>query len=266
MGLGRRLGRVLFGMTPPHSRKLFAICSRYVDRFNGDNNTDAQTNGELAFLRRQLPTLRPGAVVFDVGANVGTWVSSALAINPGLNFHCFEPSKPTYARLTRTPWPSNVKPNNIGLGETEEVRELHVVDDGSGMNSLYARRGVNGFIERGTESIDITTIDLYCRRNRIDRIDLLKLDVEGHELAVIKGAGQMLAGERIQSIQFEYGGCNLDSRVSLGDIWTVLAACGFNLYKLYPEAPRRIERYHQGLETFKYSNWVAMRESAVRPA
>jgi FkbM family methyltransferase len=263
MSRRRRFRRFLFDLIPPYSRVLFDSCSRYVDRFNGDNDSNAETNGELVFLGRALPTFEPGAVVFDVGANVGTWMAWAIEINPSLSFHCFEPSKATHGILTQKHWPPNVRANNVGLGEIEELRDLHVVSDGSAMNSLYARRAVDGFEESTTEQIAITTIDAYCQTNGIERIALLKVDVEGHELAVFKGASHMMERTRIQAIQFEYGGCNLDSRVSLGDMWSLLARHGFDLYKLYPDGPHRIEHYQPELETFKYSNWVAIRDTRL---
>jgi hypothetical protein len=71
----------------------------------------------------------------------------------------------------------------------------------------------------------------------------------------------MLKNGSIRVIQFEYGGCNLDARVYLGDIWDFLEPHGFRFSKLYPEGPRQIEKYQQSLETFKYSNWIAIHNS-----
>lgn len=71
----------------------------------------------------------------------------------------------------------------------------------------------------------------------------------------------MLAKERVRIIQFEYGGCNLDSKVHLDDIRYFLEPYSFNFYKLYPEGLHRIEKYQQSLETFKYSNRVAIHVS-----
>lgn len=253
MKLQRQLGRMFFNMVPAYNHNLYEFCVKYVDRFNGDNNSNPETNGEYIFLRDQLR-----GVVFDVGANIGDWASFALATNQKINLHCFEPSAATYDKLAQKKWPSNVWLNNLGLGEVESVLELHIVDEGSGMNSLYARRGVDAARAIKKEQINITTIDGYCEKKGISKIDLIKVDVEGHELAVFKGMSQMLAKGLVRAIQFEYGGCNLDAKVSLGDIWYFLKPHGFRLYKLYPEGPRHVEKYQQSLETFKYSNWVAI--------
>lgn len=67
----------------------------------------------------------------------------------------------------------------------------------------------------------------------------------------------MLSQNRISIIQFEYGGCNLDARVYLRDIWDLLSGHGYKLAKIYPEKLKYYEDYDQKLEIFKYSNWVA---------
>ncbi len=88
-------------------------------------------------------------------------------------------------------------------------------------------------------------------------IDLVKVDVEGHELEVFKGAAGMLAQGKIKRIQFEYGGCNIDSRVLLKDLFEFLLPYGYAFYKVFPRELRRVPRYDQRLENFQYQNWVA---------
>lgn len=260
MNLKRAMKRKLFDAVPAYNSSIYQFCTRYVDRFNGDNNSNAEVNGEYVFLRSEFPKLGTG-LVFDVGANVGNWASFALDINPKINLHCFEPSKATYEKLAQKSWPPHVRLNNVGLGDIEGVVELYVVDDGSGMNSLYVRQGVESARPKKAEKVTTTMIDKYCEKNAIRQIDFIKIDVEGHELAVLKGMRQMLAGRLVRTIQFEYGGCNLDAKVNLGDIWHFLEPYGFKLHKLYPEGPRHIEKYRQSLETFKYSNWIAIHEA-----
>jgi FkbM family methyltransferase len=247
-------------MIPPFNFSLYEFCVRYVDRFNGDNNSNSEENGEYFFLRNELSKLGDG-VVFDVGANVGKWASAVLNINPKVNLHCFEPCKTTYANLVLKNFPSNVQLNNFGLSDFEGELVLNVYDQASGLNSIYLRKGVETAMPVKTEQISVSTIDLYCEKNRIQKIDLIKVDVEGHELAVFQGMKQMLDDRRINVIQFEYGGCNLDAKIYLEDIWNFIEPYGFYFFKLFPAGPRHIKRYQQSLETFKYSNWVAIHVS-----
>lgn len=263
MNWKRTLGRRLLDVFPKYNDNLYQFCARYVDRFNGDNNSDPEGNGEYFFLRNALSKVEEG-VIFDVGANVGNWAAFALTVNPRLNLHCFEPGRATYAKLAQREWSSTVRLNNLGLGDIEGTLELHVVDEESGLSSVYVRHGVDSTRFSRIESVTITTIDEYCEKNAINQIDLLKVDVEGHEYAVFRGMNKILTKGIVRAIQFEYGGCNLDAKVSLGDIWVLLESHGFRLFKLYPEGPRRVKKYQQRLETFKYSNWLAIHEEHGR--
>lgn len=243
-------------MIPAYSNFIYTVCSRYVDNYNGDNNSDSTTNGEENYLHRVLPILND-QIVFDVGANVGNWSQSCLSINPLIKLHLFEPSKPTFNKLAQKSWHSKVVMNNFGLGSKSETLQLHIVDENSGINSIHQRTGIDHANVKFKEDIQINTIDDYCEKNAISRIVLLKADVEGHELEVFKGAEKMLKNKCINTIQFEYGGCNLDARVYLLDIWNYLSSFGFSFGKIHPNHIQHIDRYTQSLETFKYSNWIA---------
>ena len=86
----------------------------------------------------------------------------------------------------------------------------------------------------------------------------MKVDVEGHELEVFKGAQEMLAHKSIKRIQFEYGGCNIDSRVLLKDLFDFFQSYGYSLFKLFPHELRHVPRYDQRLENFQYQTWVVL--------
>jgi FkbM family methyltransferase len=254
----KTISKGLFSLLPAHSSLLYNIANRYVDRFNGDNNSDFISNGEERLLHSVLRGLSGGGVIFDVGANIGKWSLHCLQIAPQVELHLFEPSAFTYSRLLENTWPQNVYINNFGLGEKDETLTLHIFDDASGMNSLYARRGIGWHEVVKTEQIEIRTVDRYCDEHSIQKIDFMKVDVEGHDFSVLKGAEQMLSSHKISMIQFEYGGCNLDARVYLRDIWEFLQSRGYKLAKIYPNKLQYFDEYEQRLEVFKYSNWIAL--------
>jgi len=250
------IAKSFFNLLPVYSPLIYKIASRYVDRFNGDNNSEFESNGESRLLLSILCQLE-GGVVFDIGANIGEWSKYCLGISPQVELHLFEPSLLTYNELLKNTWSNNVHLNNFGLGEKEETLNLNIFDDASGMNSLYARSGIGHHQIVKTESVKIRTVDDYCNQHNIHRIDFMKIDVEGHELWVLKGAKQMLTEKRISMIQFEYGGCNLDARVYLRDIWDLLDTYDYKLAKIHPNKLYYFQEYEQQLEVFKYSNWVA---------
>jgi FkbM family methyltransferase len=241
----------------PNNAFLYRVCKRYVDRYNSENNGDIHTNGELRFMQTILPKCE---TVFDVGANVGDWMALALDINPRLQVHCFEPSLATFKRLQARE--GEAIRNNFGLSSASGEMTLWVFAAGAGINSLYKRQGLEDGYGLGeqqqAETVRLDTLDEYCQRVGVDVIDLMKVDVEGHELEVFKGAVGMLAEGKIKRIQFEYGGCNIDSGALLKDLFGFFVPYGYSFYKIFPQELRHVSRYDQRLETFQYQNWVVV--------
>lgn len=251
----------LFDNIPQNSEFIYRICKRYVDQYNGESNCNINSNGELFFLKRNLSA---SDVVFDVGANIGEWSKLALDVNNKIELHCFEPSKYSFRKLLNNNFPSNVHCNNFGLGSKKELRTLYIFDNGSGLNSLYQRHGLENIglaPQQKEEQVPIDTLDSYCNEKKIDNIDFLKIDVEGHELEVFKGARNMLQKEKVKIIQFEYGGCNIDAKVFLNDIFEFFEGSNYSFYKIYPKNIRYIERYDQRLDNFQYSNYLIIRKN-----
>ena len=254
----RSIKRQLLALLPllPYNKFVYRVAKHYVDCQNCENDDNMHTNGELWFMRSVLPQC---SIVFDVGANVGDWTALASEINPTSKIHCFEPSKVTFQRLQA----GGAIYNNFGLSSAPGERELWVFDDEcSGANSLYKRQGLQdgyGLTEQQRkEVVRMDTLDAYCLRVGVQTIDLMKVDVEGHELEVFKGAKEMLAHKTIKRIQFEYGGCNIDARVLLKDFFDFFESYDYSLYKMFPHELRHVPRYDQRLENFQYQNWVAL--------
>lgn len=157
--------------------------------------------------------LNADAVLFDVGANVSDYTNELLKYFTKRQIHCFEPSKSTYNILC-----SNIKNllvtiNNLGLSNSIGKQMLYFDHEGSGLASLYDRQlDYLGKQFGSSEEIELMTFDQYCVDRSIDHIDFLKMDVEGNELNVLKGAKRMLDENRITAIQLEFGGVNVDSR------------------------------------------------------
>jgi len=239
---------------------MYRLSTAYINDFQGDNNFAIEEDGELRFARQVLPRMK---VAFDVGANVGDWTEMALQINPALLIHCFEPSPTTFATLSGKRFPSTVHRNPFALGERSGERELYVFGDNSGANSLYHRIGTVGQATR-SESVLVRTLDDYAAHHGIGAIDFLKIDVEGHELSVLRGAERMLSAGAITIVQFEYGGSYIDARILLKDVWDLVTAAnaGYSFYKIFQSGLRRVTEYRQTFESFQYSNWAIVHRDA----
>jgi len=225
-----------------------------VDRYRGDNNFEMSDNGEEWLLQRAIPH---ATIVFDVGANQGDWTMAAARLNPTATLHCFEPSPTTFASLSARCAGLKVVLNNRGCGEVSGERSLFIDFDGSGANSLYDRVGTGNSAKK-QEAVSITTVDEYCSAAQIGQVDFLKIDVEGHELAVLRGARRLLTEGRVGMVQFEYGGTYIDARTLLKDICEYVRSANdsYELYKLFPRHLQAIPEYRASLETFQYSNWA----------
>lgn len=250
----------LLAKSPPENAAIYTACRNYGSRYLNENNDDFRTNGELRFMKERLVN---SDVVFDVGANVGEWAALGLQINSGIQLHCFEPSHPTFEKLMSRHFPDNVTCNHFGLGSAFEEKTLHVFEEGAGHNSLYRRHGLedgwNLYPQTRAEKIRLETLDRYCAQHSIGQIDFMKLDVEGHELEVFKGAKEALQAGNIKAIQFEYGGCNIDAMVLLKDMFEFFHSFEYSFFKIYPDGLRPIARYDQRLENFQYQNWAILR-------
>jgi FkbM family methyltransferase len=147
--------------------------------------------------------------VFDVGANVGQFAAEALEGFPAARIHSFEPFPLAYAKLTAALADPRLTPHELALGDRRGKVTLYAYgaeNETSHINSLipdarFPRRF--GFTPREL-TVKADTVDLFCRDAGIDRIDLLKVDTEGFDLFVLKGAEAMLREGRIRFVYVEF--------------------------------------------------------------
>ena len=253
----------------PRSSLLKTICHRYVehcDSPSGENNGDPERNGEYRFLRVVGPRL---GTVFDVGANRGDWTAAVLATAPRVTrVVAFEPWAPTFAKLSARDFPSHVVLEQAALSSEEGKATLHGYGTYPEMNSFHSRTGIQDYLADTqpdrTEQVATWTLDGYCQRKGIERIDFLKVDTEGHEWEVLQGARKLLANGSIGIIQFEYGGTYIDSRRLLKDVFELLTCLGYCLHKIVPRGLVACPAYSQRLENFQYKNFIAVHPAAER--
>ncbi len=246
----------------PRNPKIYNFFKRYIDRYNGENNDNMITNGEMRFLQRNIGNR---SVLFDIGANVCQWTKFVLNTNKRLNIHCFEPSKYTFKKLINNNFPPNVICNNIGLSSAKKEQFIHIFKKGSGLNSLYQRKGLDeryGKIpQQQKEKIQLDTLENYCRENDIKFIDYMKIDVEGHEFEVLKGGKTLFNNIQVNIIQFEYGGTFIGAHVFLRDIFDLFEELNYNFYKIYPDCIKLVKKYYQKYDNFQYQNWLIINKN-----
>jgi len=228
-----------------------------------------KSSGEFAILKNLKKLKSSSYCIFDVGANRGDFTDLALSYfsnNESFSIHCFEPSKAAFETLT-----GNLKENphlvlnNFGLGKEKGKFDLFTDTPGSGTASLTKRNlehlGVDFSL---SEKVLIDKIDNYCSTKNIQHIDLLKIDVEGHELDVLYGAENMFKNNNIKLVSFEFGGCNIDTRTFFRDFYAFFKKYNFQLHRITPSGYLYpIPSYKESYEQFRTTNFLAISKDCL---
>ena len=144
----------------------------------------------------------------------------------------------------------------FAFGDRNGTLPLYSCSQYSGLASLYSRNLKHfGMTLDQSEDVSVLTLDEFCRMERLQRIHFLKLDVEGHELKVLHGAQELLERGGIDFIQFEFGGCNIDSRTYLHDFYELLTP-RYHIYRIVTDGLRLVTAYREIGEIFTTTNYM----------
>ncbi len=194
--------------------------------------------------------------LFDVGANVGGYTEELLDFFPNSHVHSFEPALATYHALEANIKSDRATLNKLALSDSEGVMKLFYDEELSGAASLYNRHmESHNVVFDKVEECKVTTLDAYCQKNEISKIDFLKLDVEGNELSTLLG-GESLLG-KIPFIQMEFGGANIDSRTYFRDFWELLHdKYGYKVNRIVKDGLYEVKNYSETMELFACTNFL----------
>lgn len=215
-------------------------------------------SGEKNVLKKVLAGTEDKAIIIiDAGANVGQFADMALSLIPKkARIYSFEPSANTFQKLEANIQDSRVIKVNKGLGDEEKQIVLYSSQTGSTTASVF-QRNISGELQTDHEKIQITTLDLFAAEIGLEEIHFLKVDVEGADLDVLKGAKRLLKNRKIKFIQFEFGGTQIAPRVFLRDFYELLER-DYCLYRVLSDGLQNIEPYSEHYEIFSYANYLAI--------
>ena len=198
-------------------------------------------------------------IVLDVGANIGSWTSALKKIMPESEVHAFEPNSVAFIRLeNRLGTLKDVHIYHVGLGKEAKRATLYFDLPASTKASLINRRlnHINITLS-SSEDVQITTLDAWQHEFNVTAPNILKLDVEGYEFEVLRGGENLL--KSIKVVQFEFGGADIDSRIFFQDFWYFFLEEGFDILRLTPRGLRKVTRYDEIEETFRFTTFYAAR-------
>lgn len=151
--------------------------------------------------------LNPGDVVLDIGANVGLVSISLLKSQPNVEkIYTFEPLPDTYEKMKQNLElngnPEKIHPVNVGMSDNAGTFDFYLPGENEAasmqpnMDEFYMQESVDGHYT-GVKKMDkveckVTTLDDYVAENNIDRVNFIKIDVEGNEKNVLLGGRAIL--------------------------------------------------------------------------
>lgn len=219
-------------------------------RGGGYASTWQEIEGALNFIPNPAPT------IFDIGANVGNWTSSLLQALPQTSrVFMFEPQPSCWASLDRLS-DKRISLEKKALSDTAGTLTFWS-NPNSEISSVYEQAG--GGPRSQSLLVDSTTIDDFVSAHGIDVVDFVKIDVEGHELSVIKGAKRSIERGTVKAFSFEFGQADVASRTFFRDFWEYITALNFQIYRLGHDGfAIHIAEYSHDLENFGgVANYVA---------
>jgi FkbM family methyltransferase len=183
---------------------------------------------EMLFLTHLL---RPGDLFLDVGANVGGYTMLASAV-AGARSIAFEPVPATFAELRRNIRVNGIEalaqPLQLGLGETEQT--LSMTADRGGLNHMIATPWAGTTVEVAVQRLDDVVGDARCR--------LMKLDAEGFEMNILRGASKTLSGPDLAALIVELNGSGARYGHSDASVHEVITGYGFMPHQYDPRTRR----------------------------
>lgn len=232
--------------------KLHNQCEAVIARAHGIDNPTMERTGEaelICSLNKEIHRF------IDVGANQGEWSASLLAQSPGAHGLLFDPSGSAVSALTKR-FASNGCLKIIGKAVSDSIGEMEFYEEpAAGETSSLIRAVSNNALAR---KVEITTLDAELAQAGWDEIDYLKIDAEGFDFYVLRGAKDLFNNRRIRFGQFEYGEGWRYAGSTLRHAHDWLGNLGYSTYLINKTGisaanPDRFREY------FRYSNYVFVR-------
>lgn len=262
--IGRRLKRIYVFL---FARRIFYPAHLFFYKLSMfglgiKNHENAAVSGERAFIKYLISGSKLlSGVILDVGANVGDYSVMLRKSGITLPIFAFEPHPSAFSKLEQASASYQFTPIFKGAGEAASRSFIYDYSGNGGSEHASMYREVIEEIHHGEAEaflIELTTIDEFVAMKNISRIALLKIDTEGHELQVLKGAQQCIRRGMTDIIQIEFNEMNVISRTFFKDIIDLLP--GYDFYRMLPDGLQPLGKYKSShYEIFSFQNIVAIR-------
>ena len=223
---------------------------------SGYNNGDPATNGEFACLDLLLAE---ADLLLDVGANEGLFVERAAARTSPPRIVAFEPN-PGHGEVLRARLGPTGELRQVALGDAAGSATLHIHPQHHATASLTDRPRMSPRFRA-----EMTTVEVQV--HRLDELEgfggaqrlLLKIDAEGFEFPVIRGAERLLAEAPGAAVMFEHSFAWLETGQSLLDAFQLFDRQGFEVFRILPLGLEHVRFFTNDMESRQYCNYVAVK-------
>lgn len=236
---------------------LLGYLEKNLAKAQGKGYGSGSIDSEISSIKKLLNGRTPNLCI-DIGGNIGEYSAGLHRHFPGAQIVCFEPSNTNIALLnSRFENSSFVRVVPKGVSSTPGSYTLYSDKPGSGLASLTKRNLAHRNNEFTTEeTIQTIRFDTFWQTElNSANIDILKMDIEGHELDALESCGDALAATHV--VQFEFGGCNVDTRSYFRDFWYYFQERNFSMYRITPFGTEAMKRYRERDECFRTTNFLA---------
>ncbi len=243
----------------PHLAPEFERVAAYVQ---GKGYGIPSVADEVKLALQQLP--RTPQLAVDIGGNVGDYTAELRNKCPQLEIHTFEPCSLTLSKLRkRFDGDANIKIVPMAVSNTTGAATLFSNKPGSNLASLTRRRLSHYNIDfKYKEPVRTVRFEKYWDSVLNKRpLDIVRIDVEGHEFAALSGFGPAIEATRV--VHFSVDGTNIDTRTYFQDFWYFFRQCGFDIFRITPGGLSRIELYRETSESFSVANYFAVNQKTI---
>jgi FkbM family methyltransferase len=191
-------------------------------------------------------------VVIDAGANVGAWADAFCKHVTGAGrIYAFEP-QPEAARKIRERGIDRCEVVQMALGKEPGTLSLYTTGETDSMASLYARNDTFAQNREPTHfNVEVARLDDFVESHHIERIDFMKMDLEGAELAALNGATKCLQSGKLRALSFEFGISDVNARVFFRDLFFLLSGHNYEVFRTTPACRLiPIKEYSEDYEIF----------------
>ncbi|WP_027368378.1 FkbM family methyltransferase [Desulfocurvibacter africanus] len=237
---GNNLSKLLSVDNYAFHRHLFNLSVHGLGILNYQNE---YISGERHFLQAVLG-LSESPVVLDVGANVGKYSRLVKKCKPNAAVYAFEPHPESYATLSASAAEMDFEAFNLGMSDAEGALPIFDYADAHGSSHATLYKDViekNFGKPSASRQVRLTTLDSFLAEKRLECATLLKIDTEGHELQVLRGARESILAGRFGVVQIEFNEMNVYSSTFFKDIIDIFP--GHYFFRLLPDGLAHLGDY-----------------------